>query len=430
MSVRVVLGLQWGDEGKGHIVDMLAERADIVARFNGGNNAGHTVVNALGVFKMHLMPCGIFNPKALNIVGSGVLVDGGVLGKEIRTVQERGISLDNRLMISPRAHLILPYHRILDKLYEEAKGKNSVGTTGRGIGPAMADKVSYNGIRVGDLANSTRLAQNLDAQLSVKNRIIGALGGTPLDKEAVLQELQEIYAVLQPYIAEPFTTVQEAVKAGKEILLEGANAALLDVDWGTYPYVTASNTLASAATGGLGVPPNKLDEVIGVAKAFTTRVGNGPLPTEIMDETAKQLREGGPEIGWEYGTTTGRPRRVGWFDAALVQFTAALNGCEKIALTKLDILDTFATIKLATSYRHCPTGKIVGYADGDIAFLEECEPVYEELEGWQTSLAEIRRPADLPDAAKRYIERVETLTGVQVAYLSIGPHRDQVLEMN
>lgn len=429
MGVRIVLGLQWGDEGKGHIVDLLAEQADIVARFNGGNNAGHTVVNPLGVFKMHLLPCGIFNPHALNVIGGGVLVDGPTLVKEIREVQQRGIDLTDRLLISPRAHLIMPYHRILDRLYEEAKGTGSTGTTGRGIGPAMADKVSYNGIRVSDLSDPAYLAERLDVQLNLKNRIITALGGEPVDRDALLRELQEIHAELKPFTGESFYRIQDAMRDGKQILLEGANATLLDPDWGTYPFVTASNTLSSAVTGGLGVAFTRIDEIVGVAKAFTTRVGNGPLPTEIFDETAKMLREGGPEIGWEYGTTTGRPRRVGWFDAALVRFAATINGCKQIALTKLDILDNFPTIKLARAYRYCPTGQEVGYADGETRFLEQCEPIYEELPGWQTSLADVRRPADLPAATRRYIERIEELSGVRVAFISVGPQRDQVIEM-
>ncbi len=421
MSVTAIVGAQWGDEGKGKFVDILAEHADLVVRFNGGNNAGHTIVNQFGTFKLHLMPSGIFHPQATCVIGPGVVIDLAGLIEELCECETTGLDFKNRLLISPRCHLILPYHRALDRLYEEAKGHLSTGTTGRGIGPAYADKAGYNGLRLTDLARPGLFLEKLKVQISIKNRIIVALGGEPLDADEIAREYLDYYTVVQPYVKETFGLVQETLQAGRNILLEGAQAALLDTDWGGYPFVTASTTLISAATAGAGVPARAIERVIGVAKAYTTRVGNGPFPTELTDPTGDQIRRNGAE----YGTTTGRPRRCGWFDAETVRFAAALNGLTELALTKLDVFDDFETIRLATGYQW--EGRPAHYYDGDALFLEECQPVYEEWAGWQQSIKAARKLDELPAAAQRYIQRLEEAIGVPITYIGVGPDRDETI---
>lgn len=421
MSVTAVIGAQWGDEGKGKFVDMLAQDADFVVRFNGGNNAGHTIVNDLGTFKLHLIPSGAFHPQAQCIIGPGVVIDLGELLKELDEVETSGVSLRGRLRISPRCHLIMPYHRSLDRLYEEAKGKLSTGTTGRGIGPAYADKAGYNGLRLADLARPELFAEKLNLQLTIKNRMIAALGGEPLDANQIAAEFSGYYARIAPYIAETFGELQLAINSGKNVLLEGAQAALLDTDWGAYPFVTASTTLVSAATAGAGIPYKAIDRIIGVCKAYITRVGNGPMPTELTDKMGEQIRQ----AGQEYGATTGRPRRCGWFDAELLRFTATLNSFTELAITKLDVLDNLSEIKIATGYEY--QGKPAHYYDGDASFLEECKPVYETMAGWQSPISSLRNFGQLPAAAQNYVAYLEQISNLPATFISVGPGRDQTI---
>ncbi len=421
MAVTAVIGAQWGDEGKGKFVDILAEKADFVVRFNGGNNAGHTIVNEHGTFKLHLVPSGAFYPGVKCIIGPGVVLDLPNFLEELQELDAAGISFKNRLFISPRCHLIMPYHRTLDRLYEQAKGKFSTGTTGRGIGPAYADKASYNGLRLADMARPAFFKEKLNIQLNIKNRLIVALGGEPLDANQIAEQYFEAYKVLQPYVQETFGMLQTALKSNKNIVLEGAQAVLLDTDWGAYPFVTASTTLVSAATAGAGIPFNALNEVIGVCKAYITRVGNGPMPTELKEETGERIRQ----IGGEFGATTGRPRRCGWFDGELLRFTAALNSFTALALTKLDVFDSFEEIKVATGYQY--EGQPAHYYDGDALFLEECQPTYENLPGWKQPISKFQTFADLPEAARAYVQRIEQEGGVPVRYVGVGPARNETI---
>jgi len=421
MSVTVVLGAQWGDEGKGKAIDYLAREVDFVARYNGGNNAGHTVVNPLGTFKIHLIPSGIFYPRVKCLVGGGVVIDPAVLIEELNELHKAKIRVGKRLLISPRAHLIMPYHKALDGLYEEAKGAGATGTTRRGIGPTFADKVSYNGLRWSDVADEKLFAEKLRMQLSLKNKIVGALGGTPLDFEKIFSDYRGYYATLQPYIVEIFPVIQNAMRANKKILLEQAQGSLLDPDWGTYPFVTGSTTLASAATGGLGIPPRELKHIIGVAKAYTTRVGAGALPTEVLDEQDPARR-----ALQEIAATTGRTRRGGWFDVEVVRFSSQVNGTTELFLTKLDILSQFEKIKICVGYEF--EGKRVHYYDLNAYQLEKVKPIYRELRGWCSDITGARKYSDLPARARQYVETIEKLVGVPVKWVSVGPEREATIK--
>ena len=421
MAVTLIIGSQWGDEGKGKVIDFLSPTTDFVVRFHGGNNAGHTVVNDYGKFPMHLVPSGIFNNKAVGLITNGVVIDLEVLVLEIDMLEKAGINLKDRLFVSPRAHIIMPYHKLLDALYEDAKGKNKTGTTGRGIGPVYADKVSYNGIRLWDLMDPKKFSEKLEVQLSIKNKTIEALGGKTLS----LEKIEEVFLALRkqvlPFIREPYPMLAKALKENKNILLEGAQAVFLDNDWGTYPYVTASTVVAGGITSQAGVPPQKLDEVIGIAKAYATRVGAGPFPTELTDDIGEKLRKAGNE----YGTTTGRPRRCGWFDAELIRFAAELNGYSCLALTKLDILDEFDEIYMCTGYEL--NGKKVAYYEGDATFLSEVKPVYKKMPGWKSTTRGATKYEDLPQNARDYIEEIEKQTGVSIKYVSTGPERSAII---
>ncbi len=420
MTVRVVLGTQWGDEGKGKAIDVFAKDYDYVARYNGGNNAGHTIVNDYGTFKIHLVPSGIFNPKITAMIGGGVVMDPSVLVKEIESLEKAGVKLKGRFFISPRSHLIMPYHRVLDGLYEAAKGKGATGTTKRGIGPTFADKVSYNGIRWSDFANNRILEERLTVQVAMKNKIITALGGEALNFAQIRDIYLGYYEKIKPFIKEVFPLVRDGLDTGKNFLLEQANGSLLDTDWGTYPFVTASTTLASAATAGLGVPPREIDSVIGIAKAYTTRVGGGPLPTEIFDD------EYAISVLSEVAATTGRTRRAGWFDSEVTRFAAQVNGVTQIFLTKLDILSAFDEIKICTGYElH---GKTVHYYDIDAYDLGRVKPVFKTVPGWKSDITGVRDYADLPQAAKDYVDVVEELLGVPVGWVSLGPEREALVE--
>ncbi len=415
MTVTAVIGTQWGDEGKGKAVDFLAERVDYVARFNGGNNAGHTVINEFGTFKIHLVPSGLFARNTVGLIGGGVVIDPAVLVEEIDLLNKVGAGIEGRLWISPRAHLIMPYHKILDGLYEEAKGAGATGTTRRGIGPVYADKVSYNGIRWSDFS-SNMFESRLQMQLELKNKIIVALGGQVLKYEEIRDTYREYYLKVKPYIRELFSIVQDGLKANKNFLLEQAMGTFLDTDWGTYPFVTASTTIPSAASAGLGIPPRYITNVIGVTKAYTTRVGAGPLPTEIHDTESEIYKKFG-----EVAATTGRTRRVGWLDLEIVKTAVQLSGVTELCLTKLDVLSGLDEIKVCTRYElSCDP---VRYADVDAYGLDKVETVYETLPGWQEDISKARTFDELPANAQSYVKLIEEATGVPVKWIGVGPER-------
>ncbi|HEY63953.1 MAG TPA: adenylosuccinate synthase [Caldilineae bacterium] len=419
MTVTAVVGAQWGDEGKGRVVDYLAQRADMVIRFQGGDNAGHTVVNEFGTFRLHLVPSGIFNPRTQCIVGTGTVVNPETLLQEMRELSEAGVSLDN-LWLSERAHVVFPYHRLLDGLEEEARGQAQLGTTKRGIGPAYADKAARHGIRLGDLIRPDYLRHRLELVIERKNRTLAYFGKPPVDFEELLEQAIAWGEALAPRIVDTLPMIEEAVRGGKEVLLEGQLGAMRDLDWGIYPYVTSSNPLAGAACAGAGIPPTAIDRVIGVVKAYSTAVGAGPFPVELKDEVGERLRE----IGGEYGATTGRPRRCGWFDAVAVRRSAWLNGFTGLAITKLDVLDSFPEIKICVGYRL--DGEVIKHVP-DTPVLEQVTPVYETWPGWQTSTRDARTWDDLPEAARAYLNRISELAGVPIQYISVGPERDQLV---
>ena len=423
MSTTLVIGASWGDEGKGKIVDYLSETADYVIRFNGGNNAGHTVINSYGKFAMHLIPSGIFHKNAKSIITNGVVLDLEVLVAELTNLQKAGITTKNKLLISPRCHLIMPYHKLLDKVYEETKGKYKTGTTGRGIGPVYADKVSYNGIRLFDLLDKKSFSQKLATQLVIKNKILVALGEKSINQKDVEKEYFKLAEIIKPYVLEPFSLLQKAIKNGKKILMEGAQGALLDNDWGTYPFVTASTVVSGGVNYQAGIPFNALKRVIAVSKAYTTRVGGGPFPTELFDSDGEKLRS----EGHEFGTVTGRPRRCGWFDAELMRFVCLINGVTDITITKLDILDSFKSIKLCTGYIY--KGKKVGYTHGDTEFLSQVKPILKTLKGWNSSTKGMTKYKTLPPKAKEFLKEIEKQVGVKVSYISTGQKSSEIIKV-
>jgi adenylosuccinate synthase len=419
MTVTAVIGSQWGDEGKGKVVDYLSEQADYVARFNGGNNAGHTVINKFGTFKIHLVPSGIFAQNAVGLIGGGVVIDPAVLLEEIDLLNNSGVGVEGRLWVSPRSHLIMPYHKILDGLYEEAKGAGATGTTRRGIGPVFADKVSYNGIRWSDFANEM-FESRLKVQMELKNKIITALGGEALKYEEVRDTYGKYYARLRPYIRELFGIVQDGLKANKNFLLEQAMGTFLDTDWGTYPFVTASTTIPSAASAGLGIPPRYITNVVGVTKAYTTRVGAGPLPTEIHDVKSTVYQKFS-----ETAATTGRTRRVGWLDLEIVRTAVQLSGVTELCLTKLDVLSGLDEIQVCMGYKL--NGQTIRYTDVDAYGLDKVEIEYKTVKGWFEDISQARSFGDLPVNAQSYVKMVETATQVPVKWIGVGPERDATL---
>ena len=419
MSVTAVIGSQWGDEGKGKVVDYLAEGADYVARFNGGNNAGHTVINEFGNFKIHLVPSGIFARNTVGLIGGGVVIDPSVLIEEIDLLNNAGVDVEGRLWVSPRSHLIMPYHKILDGLYEEAKGAGATGTTRRGIGPVFADKVSYNGIRWSDFS-SKAFESRLAVQLDLKNKIITALGGRMLKYEEIRDTYREYYLRLKPYIRELFSLVQDGLKANKNFILEQAMGTFLDTDWGTYPFVTASTTIPSAASAGLGIPPRYITNVVGVTKAYTTRVGAGPLPTEIHDTESEAYKKFA-----EVAATTGRTRRVGWLDLELVKTAVELSGVTELCLTKLDVLSGLDEIQVCVRYElSCDP---VRYADVDSYGLEKVETVYKTVKGWQEDISKARSFEELPANAQSYVKMIEDAAGIPVKWIGVGPERNSTI---
>jgi adenylosuccinate synthase len=421
--VTILVGGQWGDEGKGKVIDLLSESAAMVIRSQGGNNAGHTVVKSGAEFRFHLIPSGILYPGTRCLIGNGVVLDPEALLQEIDHIQGRGVSVDN-LMISDRAHLIMPYHPVFDKVEEEVRGDDRLGTTWRGIGPAYADKVRRIGFRVGDLQKPKFLAKKLRFVLKIKNQVLTELYHVdPFDEASVLAEYTAYGERLDRFIVDAFPVVQEALARGDHILLEGAQGSMLDLDFGTYPYVTSSAPTAGGALTGSGIPPTKVDVTMGVFKAYTTRVGYGPFPSELLDGQGEFIRE----IGKEYGTTTGRARRVGWFDGVVARYAVALNGIGSIALTKLDVLDEVPRIKICTGY--LSKGQLVNHPMSNISHLKHCEPVYEELPGWLSPTSEARRWEDLPPKAQAYVRRLEEIAGARVDYISVGPGRDQTIKL-
>ena len=422
MANVVVVGAQWGDEGKGKIVDWLSERADVIARFQGGHNAGHTLVIGNQVFKLSLLPSGIVRQGKMAVIGNGVVLDPWALFSEIEKLAGQGVAISpENLMIAENTPLILPLHQDLDKLREEAAGNSKIGTTGRGIGPAYEDKVGRRTIRVADLADEETLDSRLDRLLAHHDALRQGLGATPIDRAELRAKLLEVAPKLLPYARPVWREMNEARKAGKRILFEGAQGSLLDIDFGTYPYVTSSTTMSGMAATGTGMGPSSIDFVLGIVKAYTTRVGSGPFPTELMDADGERLGQ----QGHEFGTVTGRKRRCGWFDAVLVRQTCAISGVNGIALTKLDVLDGFKTLKICTGYEI--DGKHFDHLPTAAALQAKVTPVYEEMEGWQESTAGARSWADLPAAAIKYVRRVEELIQCPVALLSTSPERDDTI---
>jgi adenylosuccinate synthase len=421
MAVIAIVGGQWGDEGKGKIIDLLAEKANIVARFSGGDNAGHTVINPYGEFRLHLVPSGIFNPQVTCIIGNGVAINPAVLLKEIDDLRNHGIDT-SRFFISDRAHLIMPYHTLLDRLEEERRSRGALGTTLRGIGPVFADKVARMGIRAGDLLHKDVFLSRLKSALELKNIVLTKVyQASPLPLDEIYQQYCHYGEQLAPFIRETGSIIREAVTKGELVLLEGAQGALLDPDFGTYPYVTSSSPLAGAGCIGVGLGPRQIDRVVGVFKAYSTRVGAGPMPTELKDEIGDFIRE----KAHEYGATTGRPRRCGWFDAVAGRFSVQVNDLSEIALTHLDIYDGFPSIKICTAYKF--RGDVLTSFPSDIAILEKCQPIYEKLDGWKESISGIRNFEKLPRGARNYMSRLEDLLSCPISLVSVGPDRRQII---
>ncbi|HKL14616.1 MAG TPA: adenylosuccinate synthase [Balneolaceae bacterium] len=422
MSTNIIIGAQWGDEGKGKIVDLLSKNADYVVRYQGGANAGHTIKFDDKEVVLHLIPSGIFNGDAVCIIGNGVVVDPAALVDEIRGVEEMGTTLTDRFFISNSAHVILPYHKILDNVREKSRGDDAIGTTGRGIGPAYVSKVARVGIRMGDLRDTERLEQLIQTNVAEINKALKHVHNEPeIDADEILFNLKPIAEQIEPYICNTAAMLHKAVASGKNILLEGAQGSLLDIDHGTYPFVTSSSPTAGGACVGSGVPPTAIDHAIGITKAYSTRVGNGPYPTELHDETGKKLRKKGAE----FGATTGRPRRCGWLDLVALKYAVDLNGMDQLALTKMDVLDDFDEIKVCTHY--IIDGEKTDVYPVETGALEHVEPVYETLPGWKQSCQKAEDYDALPDNAKAYIEFIEEYTGSRCSIISTGPGRTQTL---
>lgn len=421
MATSMVIGTQWGDEGKGKIVDYLAEQADVVVRSQGGNNAGHTVVVDDVAFALRLLPSGILYDNKINVVGTGTVIDPKVILAEIENLESQGKSAKT-LQISNRAHVILPYHNRLDEAEEASKGALSIGTTKNGIGPCYADKVNRIGIRICDLMNEEVFKEKLAYNVKIKNKILRDVYGVePVDYYEILKDYLEYADRLRQYVTDTNYNVVSYIKDGKKVLFEGAQATMLDLDHGTYPFVTSSHPISGGASVGAGVGPNYLKNIVGVVKAYATRVGAGPFPSELLDEIGDFLRE----AGHEFGTVTGRPRRCGWLDLAVVSYAADLNSLDYLAITRLDILDKLPEIKICVGYTL--NGEPVKGFPADLQVLEQCKPVYETLPGWQTDISGIRHYEDLPEAARRYVERISEVTGVRLGIVSVGPNRKQTI---
>ena len=426
MATKIALGAQWGDEGKAKVVDYLTLDSDIVVRYQGGANAGHTVKVGDLEFVFHMIPSGIMHPDKVCVIGNGVVVDPQALLEEIDDLLLKGFSCDGRLMVSQSAHLVLPYHKVLDRAVEESNEGVTIGTTGRGIGPAYRDKVERtHGIRVLDLLDERKLANKLKAAVEAKNQIIEKIYNLkPLELNPILDLYSSYADRLKPFVCDISVFLNDAIDSGKNVLFEGAQGTLLDVDHGTYPYVTSSNTTAGAACTGSGVGPTRIEEVIGVTKAYTTRVGNGPFPTEMHGDDGDNLRR----LGNEFGATTGRARRCGWFDVPILRSAKRLNGLTSIALTRLDTLDTMEKLKVCVAYNF--RGERIEQFPVDLKVLAECEPIYEEIEGWRSSTADIRSYEDLPVLARSYVDLLVDSIGLPASLISVGPERDATITMD
>lgn len=423
MPANIVVGTQWGDEGKGKIIDIIASRADVVVRSQGGNNAGHTVVNDGQTYKLHLIPSGILYKNTLCLIGAGVVLDPKDLLSEIDNLSPRGVSFDN-LKIDPRAHVVMPWHITLDGLSEKFRGNSDIGTTKRGIGPCYMDKYERCGIRVYDLVHPEVFAEKVRMTGKLKNKIITEVyGGEPHDIEAIIKEYTEYGKRLAKYVDDVSVIVYEAAKANKTIMFEGAQATLLDIDFGTYPYVTSSHPLSAGVCVGTGVGPMIISNIIGVAKAYTTRVGKGPFPTELNDETGETIRN----KGGEFGTTTGRPRRTGWFDAVIVRHSVRVNGLSSLAINKLDTLGGIGDLKVCVAYKK-PDGTVIENFPATLEELADCVPVYETLKGFDDDISSCRSFDELPEACKKYIERLEELCNCHISMVGVGPDREQIIE--
>lgn len=425
MSSFVVLGAQWGDEGKGKMTDYLAESADVVVRFQGGNNAGHTVVVAEKEYKLHLIPSGILYKDKLNVIGNGVVVDPEALFTEMDYLKGLGENITpERLIISDRAQVIMPYHKVLDALKEEARGKNDIGTTKKGIGPCYTDKVERCGIRVCDLIKPEVLKEKLQEYLPAKNDLIVKIyGGEALSFDEVFQAYLEYGKRMKPFVDDASVRVFDSIKANKNVLFEGAQGTLLDIDFGSYPYVTSSNTVAGGICTGAGIGPTMIDSAVGIVKGYTTRVGKGPFPTEQENEVGDWIRE----KGFEYGVTTGRSRRCGWLDLVILKSAARVSGLTSFGVTKIDTLAGLDKIQVCVGYKL--DGKVIDYFPASLEDLAKCEPVYEEFDGWDESIKDARKYEDLPENAKIYLRKIEEFTGVRISIISVGPKRDQTMRI-
>lgn len=419
MSSVVVVGTQWGDEGKGKITDFLSENAEVIARYQGGDNAGHTIKFDGVTYKLHLIPSGIFYKEKISVIGNGVVVNPKSLVKELSYLKEHGVSTDN-LRISDRAHVILPYHIKLDQLQEDAKGENKIGTTIKGIGPAYMDKAARVGIRVADLLDKEIFAERLRINLEDKNKqFVKMYDSEPLNFEDIFEEYYEYGQQIKQYVTDTSVILNDALDAGKRVLFEGAQGVMLDIDQGTYPFVTSSNPVAGGVTIGSGVGPSKINKVVGVCKAYTSRVGDGPFPTELFDEIGDRIRE----IGHEYGTTTGRPRRVGWFDSVVMRHSKRVSGITNLSLNCLDVLSGLDTVKICVAYEL--NGEKIYHYPASLKELSACTPIYEELPGWQEDITGCQTIEELPENARKYLHRISELVGVRISTFSVGPDRSQ-----
>ena len=425
MSAFIVLGAQWGDEGKGKMTDYLAEEADVVVRFQGGNNAGHTVEVGDRQYKLHLIPSGILYDNKLNVIGNGVVVDPKALFEEIGYLEKEGVKVTpEKLIISDRAHLIMPYHRVLDILKEKARGKNDIGTTGKGIGPCYTDKFERCGIRVCDLLHEDVFEEKLRENIKMKNEYITkVLGGEALDAEEILVQYKQYAEKIGPFVKDTSVKVYDSIKEDKTVLFEGAQGMLLDIDHGTYPYVTSSNTTAGGVSNGIGVGPNMITNAVGITKAYTTRVGKGPFPTELENETGEWIRT----KGHEYGVTTGRSRRCGWLDLVIVKSAVRVSGLTSLAVTKIDTLAGLDKLKVCVGYKF--NDEVIDYFPASLEDLAKCEPIYEEFDGWDDSVADARSYDEIPENAKKYLERISEFTGTRISIVSVGPKRDQTMRV-
>ncbi|MGH1056670.1 adenylosuccinate synthase [Bacillus paranthracis] len=419
MSSVVVVGTQWGDEGKGKITDFLSKHAEVVARYQGGNNAGHTIVFGGVKYKLHLIPSGIFYKEKICVIGNGLVVDPKALLEELKYLHDRGVSTDN-LRVSNRAHVILPYHLKQDELEEASKGDNKIGTTKKGIGPAYMDKAARIGIRMADLLDREAFKEKLERNLAQKNRLFEKMYDTEgFSVEEIFEEYFEYGQQIAQYVCDTSVVLNDALDNNHRVLFEGAQGVMLDIDHGTYPFVTSSNPIAGGVTVGTGVGPAKVTRVVGVCKAYTSRVGDGPFPTELHDEIGHQIRE----VGREYGTTTGRPRRVGWFDSVVVRHARRVSGLTDLSLNSIDVLTGIPTLKICVAYKY--NGEVIDEVPANLNILAKCEPVYEELPGWTEDITGVRSLDELPENARKYVERVSELTGIQLSMFSVGPDRNQ-----